>query len=167
MRVTLLRAVLTAALALLPVSGSVYAQGASQASVVATCGTPPNTYVAGTTRNLTQDTTGALCGNSTGGGGGTTTVLPTGSTSTDISGTVASGGVYQTAAAASGTRKNCTVQNPSTATEPLLVKFGTMAQPYTLGPGFGVMALNGVIVATDAITVTATTTGHAFAGTCQ
>lgn len=95
------------------------------------------------------------------------TVAPTNATSTDISGTITLGGTYQTAAAASATRKNCSIQNPSTATEALLVKIGTMAQPYSLGAGAGISTNNGVVNATDVITVTATTNGHAFAGTCQ
>lgn len=96
-----------------------------------------------------------------------TPVGPTGATSTDIGGTVAAGGTYQQAAAASGTRKNCTIQNPSTATEVLNVKFGTQGNPYVIDPGGSISALNGVVVATDAITLTAATTGHVFSGTCQ
>jgi len=99
--------------------------------------------------------------------GGTVTANPTSGTSTDISGTVTLGGTYQTAAASSASRKNCTIQNPTTATEVLNVKFGTMASPYTLSPGASISALNGTVVATDAITLTAATTAHAFAGTCQ
>jgi hypothetical protein len=59
------------------------------------------------------------------------------------------------------------VQNPSTATEGLSVKLGTMAQPYVLGPGQAIQTNIGSINATDSLTVTAVTTGHAFAGTCQ
>lgn len=87
--------------------------------------------------------------------------------STDISGTVTSGGTYQTVAAANSLRKNCTVQNPTMATEALNVKFGTMAQPYTLSPGQSISTNSGGTTATDAITVTAATTSHAFSGTCQ
>lgn len=103
----------------------------------------------------------------TGGGSATTTVEPYSGTSADISGTVTLGGTYQVAAAADTSRKNCTIQNPISATEALLVKFGTQAEPYSLAPGQAISALNGVVVATDAITVTAATTSHAFAGTCQ
>lgn len=103
----------------------------------------------------------------TGSSSSPTPVTPSGSTSTDISGTVTLGGSYQTVAAASSSRKNCTIQNPTTATEVLNVKFGTMTSPYTLNPGDSISALNGVVVATDAITLTAATTNHAFAGTCQ
>jgi len=41
-----------------------YAQ-ASSAIVVSSCGTPPTTYAAGQNRQVTQDTTGKLCGAST------------------------------------------------------------------------------------------------------
>ena len=59
-------------------------------------------------------------------------VTPLGVTSTDDSGTIATGGSYQSAIAASGTRKGCLIQNPTTATEVLNVKFATMANPFTL-----------------------------------
>lgn len=42
----------------------------TSATVVATCGTPPATYPAGSNRALTQDTTGTLCTAAGGGGGG-------------------------------------------------------------------------------------------------
>lgn len=48
----------------------------------------------------------------TGASGSPTPVTPTGASGTDISGTVTLGGTYQTVAAASSTRKNCTIQNP-------------------------------------------------------
>lgn len=88
-------------------------------------------------------------------------------TSTDIGGTVTTGGSYQTVAAANQSRRNCTVQNPGNATEVLDVKIGTMAQPYVLNAGQGISSNSVGVDATDAITVTAATTGHAFAGTCQ
>lgn len=103
------------------------------------------------------------------GGGGGGTVAPTPASSTDIGGTVTSGGAYQTVAASSGARLNCTVENndASKTSEPLLVKIGTQTQPYNLSYQQSITALNGVVVATDTITVTAATTGHTFAGTCQ
>ncbi|HVZ60634.1 MAG TPA: hypothetical protein VG892_07595 [Terriglobales bacterium] len=88
-------------------------------------------------------------------------------TSVDVSGTITSGGTYQTAVAANPYRANCTIQNPADATEDLNVKIGTMAEPYVLAAGQALSTLNGSVNATDAITVTATTTGHAYAGTCQ
>lgn len=96
-----------------------------------------------------------------------TQVAPVGVYSTDISGTVTVGGTYQQVAAANSSRKNCTIQNPSTATEALNVKIGTMAQPFVLAAGAFISTTNGTTTAIDAITVTATTTSHAFAGICQ
>ena len=66
---------------------------------------------------------------------GTWNVTPLGVTSTDDSGTITTGGSYQTIIAASGSRKGCSIQNPTTATEVLNVKFGTMANPFTLLAG--------------------------------
>ncbi len=54
--------------------GSAAAAQQTNAAVVAACGTPPATYPAGSTRPITQDTTGTLCSAGGGGGGGTTTV---------------------------------------------------------------------------------------------
>lgn len=100
--------------------------------------------------------------------GGATVVVPMiTDTSTDISGAVILGGTYQTVAAANPTRKNCTIQNPTTASEVLNVKLGTMAQPFTLLAGGVFKSLSGNLSSTDAITVTATTNGHVWAGACQ
>lgn len=96
-----------------------------------------------------------------------TVVYPTQSVSVDVSGTVTLGGTYQTVQAYNSNRKNCTIQNPSTATEALNVKIGTMAQPFILAAGAFISTTNGGVTATDAITVTATTTAHAFGGVCQ
>ncbi len=89
---------------------------------------------------------------------------PFAATSTDASGSVTTGNTYQTAIASNGSRHDCLIQNPSTATEALLVKFGTMAQPITLAAGQSLTCNNGGVVATDAVTLTAVTTGHAFVG---
>jgi hypothetical protein len=99
------------------------------------------------------------------------TVTPTalsGATSTDASGTVTLGGTYQTVVAASSTRKGCLIQNPSTATEVLSIKVGTMAAPFTVAAGgsFSCAASGGLVV-TDAITLTAATTAHAFSAVSQ
>lgn len=88
-------------------------------------------------------------------------------TSRDVSGTVTLGGTYQEAVPVSTSRRNCTIQNPANATEVLSVKIGTMAQPYVLDAGQEISTLNGTVNATDAITLTAATTSHAFGGTCQ
>lgn len=85
----------------------------------------------------------------------------------DVGGTVTLGGTYQTVAAQNSSRFNCTIQNPSGATEVLNVKFGNQTQPYVLGAGQAISSNNGVVNNTSTIQVTAATTSHAFAGTCQ
>lgn len=92
---------------------------------------------------------------------------PAGATSTDISGTVTLGGTYQTVLAASATRKGCLIQNPTTATEILSIKVGTMASPFTVAAGSTFSCGGNGVVVTDAITLTAATTTHAFAGVSQ
>ena len=94
-------------------------------------------------------------------------VTPLGVTSTDNSGTIITGGTFQSIIAASGTRKGCLIQNPTTATEPLSVKFGTMANSFTLLPGMSIGCNQGNMVLQDAVTGTATTTGHAYAALAQ
>jgi hypothetical protein len=94
-------------------------------------------------------------------------VTPLGATSTDNSGTIAAGGSYQTIIAAGGTRKGCQIQNPTTATEVLNVKFGTMANPFTLLPGMSIGCNQGSLVLQDIVTGMAATTSHAFAATAQ
>ena len=96
-----------------------------------------------------------------------TVVSPSLAISKDISGTVTLGASYQQVQPYDSNRLNCTIQNPYNATENLNVELGTMAQPYVLGPGQPFSTLNATVNAKDAIFVTATTTGHAFAGTCQ
>lgn len=98
---------------------------------------------------------------------GTWNVTPLGITSTDAGGTITVGGSYQTAIAASGTRKGCQIQNPTTATEALNVKFGTMANPFTLLAGMSIGCNQGGLVLQDAVTVMGATTGHAFAALAQ
>lgn len=98
-------------------------------------------------------------------------ILPASSTSTpstDASGTVTAGGTYQTVLASSTSRKGCLIQNPTTATEVLNVKVGTMASPFTIPIG-GTFSCGtyGSVVVTDAITVTAATTSHAFTAVSQ
>jgi hypothetical protein len=96
-----------------------------------------------------------------------TQVTPIGGYSHDISGTVTLGGTYQQVEPANNDRKNCTVQNPSSATENLNVKIGTMTSPYVLAAGQAISTLNGTVTATDAISVTAATSTHPYSGTCQ
>lgn len=92
---------------------------------------------------------------------------PIGVTSTDGSGTIVTGGSYQTVFAASGSRKGCLIQNPATATEVLNVKFGTMASPFTLLAGMSIGCNQGGLVLQDAVTAMAATSTHAFAATAQ
>lgn len=91
---------------------------------------------------------------------------PQSGTVTVDSGTVTTGGTFQAAVASSGSRKSFLIENPTTATEPLSVCFGTIGSctvtnSITLAPGGSITPPNGV-VPTDAINVTATTTAHAF-----
>lgn len=95
------------------------------------------------------------------------TITPLGATTTNGSSTVATGGTFQSALASSATRKGCLIQNPTTATEPLYVYFGangsaTTANSISLGAGASVSCNAGTIVLTDNVSVTATTSTHAF-----
>jgi len=164
-------------------SGPVRAQTAS-ATVVSTCGSGV-TYVAGYPYPITQNTAGQQCGTNAGGSASSVTVTgplgqataaasvsvtvnPNGVTTTNASSTVATGGTFQSAIASSSTRKGCFVQNPTTATEPLFVFFGangsaTTATSVSLSPGASVNCTTGSgQVLTDNVSVTATTTSHAF-----
>jgi hypothetical protein len=87
--------------------------------------------------------------------------------STDASGAVTAGGTYQTVFAANTARKGCLIQNPATATEVLSVKVGAMAAPFTVPIGGSFSCAAGHVVVTDAITLTAATTSHAFAAVSQ
>jgi hypothetical protein len=91
---------------------------------------------------------------------------PSGATSTDASGTVTLGGTYQTAIAASSIRKGCLIQNPTTAVEALNVRVGATTV-FNLLAGGTFSCASGSIVVTDAITITAPTTGHAFSAVYQ
>lgn len=95
-------------------------------------------------------------------------------TSTDASGSVTTGATFQTIIPAStyGSRGGCTIQNPTTATEPLLVFFGPLAsattgKAYSLAPGAAISCTIGVGVLQDAVNVTGATTGHAFTAGVQ
>ena len=91
-----------------------------------------------------------------------------GAVSTDASGAVTTGGTYQTVFASNPGRKGCLIQTPTSATEVLNVKVGTMAAPFTLPVGQTFSCTNpGGLVITDAISVTAATTSHAFAAVSQ
>lgn len=111
---------------------------------------------------------GSINVNVTGGTGSTVTTSPGAATSSDASFTVTLGGTYQTVLAASGTRKGCTFQNPTTATEVVNFKFGSQATAYTIAPGAGISCdLPNGLVDQSTITATAATTSHAVSGTVQ
>lgn len=139
------------------------AQAGTPAQALTTCGSPNNSPVNGSYYSLTTSLASRLCVDSS----GSVQPAPAGATSTDASGTVTLGGTYQTAIAASSIRKGCLIQNPTTATEVLSVKVGTMAAPFTILAGGTFSCASGSIVVTDAITITAPTTGHAFSAVYQ
>lgn len=91
--------------------------------------------------------------------------LAGGSATTDISGSITTGGTYQQVLGAVTTRKDCMIQNPLTETEVLNVKVGTQVNPFTLAPGAVFYCGRGSLVSQEAVTVMAATTGHLFAGT--
>lgn len=138
----------------------------------ALAGAPTTIYDHTNTRELAIDSSGEIsCSNCSGGGGGAQGA-PLGVTSTDISGTVTTGGTFQSVSAASASRKGGMIQNPTTATEPLYVFFGANASATTgnsisLAPGGSVSFNAGPIVLQDNVSVTAPTTGHAFNGKVQ
>ena len=97
----------------------------------------------------------------------------TGVTSTNNSGSIITGGTFQTLLAANAARKGCLIQNPTTATEPLYVSVAvatasaSIAKSYSLAPGASFSCASGLAVITDNIAVTAATTAHAFVETDQ
>ena len=86
-------------------------------------------------------------------------------TLTNRSGTITAGGTAQVLMAVNASRKYLLVQNPSAATESLWINFTTAAvesQPsIELTPGQGFLMEAGFI-STEAVSVIAATTGHAF-----
>jgi hypothetical protein len=94
-------------------------------------------------------------------------------TSQNISTTIAAGGSFQNLAGAGAnpSRNGCLIQNPTTATEPLYVHFGsdsaTAANSYSLAPGASISCGVPGGVITDTIQVEATTTAHAFIAEIQ
>lgn len=78
------------------------------AVVVAACGTPPGSYTAGQSKQMTQTTGGLLCGSDS------ATSNPTGITPTDRTITSATG-ASQTVMSALATRKALTIQNTGSA----------------------------------------------------
>jgi hypothetical protein len=101
--------------------------------------------------------------------GGAVLVQAAGSMSNNNSGTITTGGTFQTLLAANSARKGCTIQNPTTATEPLYVSVAiatgsaTTAKSFSLVPGatFQCTQMAGPVI-TDNIAIEAATTGHVF-----
>lgn len=102
-----------------------------------------------------------------------TTVNPNDVPTTNISGTVTTGGAFQSISASSTTRHGCFIQNPITATETLFVFFGANASATTsnsvgVAPGAAVTCATGAgQVLSDNISVSAATASHAFMGQVQ
>lgn len=151
-------------LALCVAPSASFADPPGYAVAVSACGTPGFTPVVGSPYPVTQDTTGKACVNAT--VAASVAVNPV--TSTNASTTVTAGGTFQSVIASNSARNGCLVQNPVAATETLFVFFGanasaTTAKSVSLSPGSAVScAVGGIAVATDNVSVTATTTGHAF-----
>lgn len=145
-------------------AGAAIAQPASVASIVATCGTPNVTYSAGDTKPITMDTSGNLCGSST----GTTTATIAGvtaSSATQINSTITLGATFQTALAASSTRKSCLLQN--TSTHLMYVYVGVLGSATTANsfqvPAGGSFACGSELaVVSNAINITTSTTADTY-----
>lgn len=93
--------------------------------------------------------------------------------STNISGTVTTGGTFQQVLAQNSSRKGCLIENPTTATEALYIyasASGTASttNAFSISPGsaFSCSSAGGTVIG-DAVQVSATTTGHVFVGNSQ
>lgn len=165
---TLLKWIIGASVACLLPTVPAFAQQ-STARVLSTCGNI--TYPAGSVQLETQTTTGLRCTDNSSAPTTPTIVAPTNSLSSDASGSVTTGGTYQTALAQNLTRKNCTIQNnDTTKSEPLLVSTATSpnaGNSYILFLGDTYSCTQSNIVQGDAVKVSAATTGHTFAETSQ
>lgn len=91
------------------------------------------------------------------------------STSANLSTTVTTGGTFQTVIGGPNlARRGCMIQNPTTATEVLVVNFGplasaTIANSFTLAAGASISCASpGGLVLADPVNATATTSTHAF-----
>lgn len=96
----------------------------------------------------------------------TVSAVPSNGVLTDRSGTITTGGTAQNAMAANSSRKYLLIRNPTTATAPLWFNFTTAAvvtgsPSIRLDPGDSFIMESG-FVSTEAISVIAATTGHAF-----
>lgn len=124
---------------------------------------------AGATVGISSDSTVGVEGADGSTQAGPTNGLPVTSstaTSTDASGTVATGGTFQSVFTSSTARKSCQIQNPPTATENLTVRQGATTQ-YNLVPGAIYTCNWGVTTVSDQIFVTAMTATHAFSASSQ
>jgi len=90
---------------------------------------------------------------------------------TDASGTVTAGGTFQIVFAQNVARRDCAIENPTTATEALYVHADagspTTANSFSLAPGSTLNCQAYGILTPDQVQVTAATTGHAFVAKSQ
>lgn len=137
----------------------VQAQSTS-AIVVAICGTPPTIYVAGTNRQLTQDTNGKACVNAT--VSASIAIAPL--TSTNLSGTISVSNTFQSIQVLTAGRNGCLIENQST-TDVMWVFFGpigsaTKTTAFPIGGGSFPPAIScavgGIGVLTDQVSITGT-----------
>lgn len=160
------------------------------ARVVASCGSPSPTPVAGSLYAFTIDTTGKICTNGSGGSGGggplgnqpisnsQSIITATNVTPTDCSGSITAGGTAQTALAATATVHYFTIANidaSSGSGEPLWISFTGTATPSTAGsypltaPATTTFAGMGSYTdffgTNHAVSVVAATTGHKYSCT--
>lgn len=101
-----------------------------------------------------------------------TTIAPTQRTSVSVSGTIATGGTFQQALPADGSRTGCAIQNQSTHT--MLFYLGTTAAANAAAAGIQVApgaifncSAWGPVALTDAVQVETSTTADAFFGFYQ
>lgn len=93
------------------------------------------------------------------------TAVPTSGSLTNRSGTIATGGAAQDAAAANSSRKYLFLLNPQTETE--ILWFSTVATAVAASPSIPLypgqsFEMNGFVCSTGAVSVIAATTGHVF-----
>lgn len=91
--------------------------------------------------------------------------LPAPATTTTTNSTIAAGNSFQTALAASGTRKGCLIQN--TSSENMYFYFGTLgsatlSNSIQIVSGQSISCNAGGVVLTDAVNVTGPTTGNTY-----
>lgn len=147
-----------------PISGSITATGSGNFTVTQATGTNLHTVIdSGTVTAVTAITNALPAGTNS---IGTVVNLPTASTLTDCSGSIASGGVAQTMVASNASRKYLFIQNTSDTT--MWINFTTAAvttQPsisITAGSSF-VMEAN--FISTELVSVIGSTTAKIY--TCK